>query len=297
MRLYFFAILLTIGSCSKSVDNSFYNFQYTDQAPKKIYRFGVHPLYNPQKIKTLYGPIINSINSKLKDTEVILETSRNYKEFDRKLSLQLLDFALPNPYQTMKSIHSQYEVFGKMGDDQNFKGIILVRKDSYIQNPKDLKGKTICFPAPTALAGSMMPQMYLSQAGLKISDYNVKYLGSQDSAIIGTFNKTCDASGTWPPPWITLQKTQTSLTNEMHIIWETETLPNNGLVNLKGIDKKILEVFKEVFFNLHNDEVGKEILKKLELSKFESANNETYKSIEQYIDKFSKEVRNPKDPV
>ncbi len=39
-----------------------------------------------------------------------------------------------------------------MSDDNNFRGIILVRKDSGIKKLTDLKGKAESFPTPTALA-------------------------------------------------------------------------------------------------------------------------------------------------
>ncbi|MEZ4694041.1 MAG: PhnD/SsuA/transferrin family substrate-binding protein [Aliarcobacter sp.] len=50
------------------------------------------------------------------------------------------------------------KVFAKMGDDENFRGIFLVRKDSGIKNFEDLKGKKISYPAPTALAATILPQ-------------------------------------------------------------------------------------------------------------------------------------------
>jgi len=70
-----------------------------------------------------------------------------------------------------------------MGDDENFRGIILVRKDSAIENVADLKGKAVSYPAPTALAAAMMPQYYLQTHGLDVmNDLDNRYVGSQASS-------------------------------------------------------------------------------------------------------------------
>ena len=44
-----------------------------------------------------------------------------------------------------------------MADDNNFRGIFIVRKDTNIQQVSDIKNKTVSYPAPTALAATMMP--------------------------------------------------------------------------------------------------------------------------------------------
>ena len=72
-----------------------------------------------------------------------LEASRNYASFDKKLYARKFHFALPNPFQTINAIGKGYKVFGKMGDDHNFRGIILVRKDSGIKKVLDLKSGSL----------------------------------------------------------------------------------------------------------------------------------------------------------
>lgn len=46
------------------------------------------------------------------------------------------------------------------GDPKDFKGIFLVRIDSGIKVPADLKGKAVSYPSPTALAACIMPQYF-----------------------------------------------------------------------------------------------------------------------------------------
>lgn len=75
-----------------------------------------------------------------------------------------------------------------MSDDENFRGIILVRKDSGISKVIDLKGRAVSFPAPTALAATMMPQFYMQNNGIDVmNDIEIQYVGSQKSSIMNVF--------------------------------------------------------------------------------------------------------------
>lgn len=221
-----------------------------------------------------------------------LEASRNYAAYDKKLYAGKFHFSLPNPFQTLNAIDIGYRVFAKMGDDKNFRGIILVRKDSGIHQVSDLKGKKVSYPAPTALAATLMPQYYLQTHGVDVTqDLENRYVGSQESAIMNVYLKQTAAGATWPPPWIALAKQRPELKQELSVIWETEPLINNSLVVLPNIPDKIVQQVHDLLVNLHKDERGREILKPMELSRFESAENQSYDVVRQFIDQFSQQVR------
>ena len=259
---------------------------------KKTYIFGIHPLHNPKKLFEVYQPLINYLNANLKDINIILEASTNYDEYDKKLFSGHFDFSLPNPYQTVESTKYGYKIFGKMADDYNFRGIILTRKDSNIKEVKNLKGKSVSYPAPTALAATMLPQQFLHDNGLDINkDIKNLYVGSQESSIMNLFLKESSAAATWPPPWIAFQKERPEIANELEIKWETSSLPNNGLVVKKDIEAILVEQISSLIFNLHETNQGKEILKVMELSKFEKADDKTYESVRIFLDNFEKEIR------
>jgi phosphonate transport system substrate-binding protein len=132
--------------------------------------------------------------------------------YDKKLYDRQFHFALPNPFQTVNSVKHAYIVFAKMSDDENFLGIFLVRKDSHVKTAADLKGHAVSFPAPTALAATMLPQYYLQQEGLDVmNDIDVRYVGSQESSIMNVMLGETIAGATWPPPWIAMSKERPEL--------------------------------------------------------------------------------------
>jgi len=287
-------ILLFIFSGCQKDDKDSYNPSYSD-APKKTmktYLFGIHPLHNPKRLFEIYQPLIDYINSRLRNVELKLEASRNYAAYDKKLFSGYFDYSLPNPYQTVESIKYGYTVFGKMGDDENFRGIILVRKDSNIKSVDDLKGKTVSYPAATALAATIMPQYFLHIHGLNISEDIINsYVGSQESSIMNVYLKKSIAASTWPPPWNAFIKERPEIAKEVEIKWTTKPLLNNGLVVKKGIPKELTTQISNILFNLHTSSIGKKLLEPMELTKFEEANNQTYSKVIDFLLIFEKDVR------
>ena len=232
------------------------------------------------------------MSEKIPSTNFKIEASRNYAAFDKKLYSRKFHFALPNPYQTVNALDLGYVVFGKMADDENFRGIFLVRKDSGINSVVDLKGKAVSFPAPTALAATMMPQYYLQTNGLDVmKDVDIRYVGSQESSIMNVMLGNTVAGATWPPPWRALAKERPELAKELKVIWQTSPLPNNGLIVRDDVDEKISRKVKEIILSLHKHKRGRAWLDKMELSKFEQATDQTYQPVVEFLERFDRTVR------
>jgi phosphonate transport system substrate-binding protein len=258
----------------------------------KVYIVGIHPLHNPKRLFEVYAPIIEFIDQQLPDISLKLEASRNYEEFEKKLYSGHFDFAMPNPYQTIQSLNHGYQVFGKMADDTDFCGIILVRKDSGINQVSDLKGKVVAYPAKTALAATMMPQQYLQTHGLNINtDIENRYVGSQESAIMNVLLGNTAAAATWPVPWKTFSSEFPDKAAQLEVKWRTSSLPNNGWVVRNDIPKNVAEQFANQLFSLQNTIAGQAMLAAVPVSHFEPANSQTYAPVKIFLDNFSKTVR------
>jgi len=259
---------------------------------KKQYIVGIHPLHNPKRLFDIYAPIVDAINAKIPDCEFKLEASRNYEEFEKKLYSGHFDFAMPNPLQTIKSLDHGYRIFGKMADDNEFRGIILVRKDSGIREVGDLKGKTVAYPAKTALAATLMPQYYLHTHGININtDIENRYVGSQESAIMNLLLGHVAAAATWPVPWKAFSAEDPVQAARLEVKWQTEALQNNAWVVRQDIPASLAEQFAGALFSLQDSEDGRKLLAAVPISHFEAANDQTYAPVLAFLKVFSQTVR------
>jgi phosphonate transport system substrate-binding protein len=256
------------------------------------YVFAIHPLHNPKRLMEVYGPIVDRLNARVPGAHFRFEASRNYAEFERKLMQRKIHFALPNPYQTVMCLPKGYRVFGKMGDDHLFCGVILVRTDGGIRRVGDLKGRTISYPAPTALAATLMPQFYLHTHGLDVNrDVRNLYVGSQESSIMNVYLGISAAGATWPVPWLAFQRKHPDLAKHLVLRWQTETLPNNSLVAREDVPSALVRQVAAVLFTLQHDEEGRRFLSEIPISRFEPATESTYEPVKRYLQEFSRRVR------
>lgn len=293
--LVLLALLCAIAGCSGEGGTPGYQPSFGDrpavQRVRPHYVIGVHPLHNPARLFEVYGPIVDRLNARIPEAAFMLEASRNYQDYERKLYAGNFDLALPNPYQTVIAIDRGYRVFGKMGDDEAFRGIVLVRRDSGIREIGDLRGKALSFPAPTALAAALMPQLYLHEQGLPVKDYVQRYVGSQESSIMSAYVGDTAAGVTWPPPWLAFREAHPEKAAAMEVKWQTPPLVNNGLVARRDFPQALLQRVAAELLALHKDEEGRRLLAALPLSHFMPATDADYDVVRDFLHHFDVKVR------
>lgn len=285
--------LMLLVSCGRQEDVA-YQPAFTAK-PKdhvKEYVVGIHPLHNPQRLIEVYGPIVEYISLHIPEAGFRLEASRNYEEFDKKLYAGHFDFAMPNPYETVRSFKHGYRVIAKMGDDEEFRGIIIVRKDSGIREVADLKGKVVSYPAESALAATMMPQYYLHTHGINVNrDIENRYVGSQESSILNVLRGHVAAGATWPLPWRSFGAEHPEMASQLEVKWQTAPLLNNSWVVRQDVPQPIAEKFRAQLLSLGDSQEGQRMLVRLPISRFEPATNDTYHPVVDFLEIFSKDVR------
>ncbi|MDY0189475.1 MAG: PhnD/SsuA/transferrin family substrate-binding protein [Desulfuromonas sp.] len=295
MRVVFwvaFVIMLVGCEQGSTAKTAAPQFSVTAPVTEQIAIFAIHPLHNPERMFRVYGPLIDYLNHNISGVTIRLEASRNYAAFNKKLYARQPEFALPNPYQTVNALKHGYHVIAKMGDDNKFAGIILVRRDSNINQVSDLKGKKVSYPARTALAACMMPQFYLYTHGLDINqDIENVYVGSQESSIMNVVLGYVAAGSTWSMPWETFQEEHPDLAQKLELKWATDQLINNAVVARDDIAPELSQQVAQLLVNLHTSAEGRAILAPMPLSCFELANDQNYQVIADFLRTFSKNVR------
>ncbi|MCK9413067.1 MAG: phosphate/phosphite/phosphonate ABC transporter substrate-binding protein [Prolixibacteraceae bacterium] len=289
----FMVMVLIFSGCKPKPQTSGPKYgEFPVRQTNPVYHFAIHPLYNPVKMIESYEPLMDYLNGKLKGAQLTLEASRDYFNFEQKLKGSKPEFLLPNPWQTLQAIQSGYTVIAMAGAPTDFKGLIIVRKDGGIRKPSDLKGKSISYPSPTALAACIMPQYLLHSFGINVNhDIENKYVGSQESSIMNVFLKITAAGATWPPPWRIFQKDHPEEASALKVIWETESLINNSVMARNDIPASIRDQVQKYLFGLHETEPGRSMLFKMETSCFLPASNKDYEVVQVYVERFEKEIR------
>lgn len=290
-------ILILAGCSPQSEDKA---LQYSDAPPKSaltIYRFAVHPLHNPEMLTQVYQPLIDHLNRQLQGARLELEAARDYQVYEAKFRARGPAFLLPNPWQTLEAQKVGYRVIAMAGNAEDFKGVFIVRKDSGIDRPTDLKGKVVSYPSPTALAAAIMPQYYLHSQGIDVNrDIVNVYVGSQESSIMNAYIGKSSAAATWTLPWRLFQRDHPTEAAQLKLVWETPPLMNNSVMVRDDVPAAVREAIRQALLGLAQTAQGQAVLAGMETAGFHEATDASYDRVRDYIARFEKEVRPVEQP-
>lgn len=258
-----------------------------------VRRVLVHPLHNPVKLFEVYEPWVDDLGQQVGGGQPWkLEASANYASFEAKLGLGAFALALPNPLQTLAAIDAGHSVLGTAGADDDFRGLILVRRDSPLATLADLRGRMVAYPAPTALAATLLPQWMMWQAGVHpLRDARAHYVVSQESALINLAQGLADAAATWPIPWRAFQREQPALAASLRVLAASEPLVNNSIVAHRSLPMDLVQGVRAHLVHLHRRPEGAALLARMGMPRFFPATAATYEPVRRFIRAFEANVR------
>ena len=295
LRLAFMlAVLGLLGGCSKEAPVAEIRYESKPASTEGLqhYTFLIHPLYNPQLLHQKYQPVMDYLAKQVPGAVFDLETANDYADFERKLKAGKAEFALPNPYHAVVAQDWSYHVIARMGDDSVFKGIFIVRKDSPIRVPTDLKGKVVAYPAPTALAAAMMPQLYLQQHGVDVlKEISNIYVGTHNSSIMNAYLKQSAASATWPAAWNAFQQSNPAEAAELRVIWETPILIQNAIVARNDVPVELGNKVQHLLTTLQDSEEGRSLLSGIDTKSFVASSNQDFEVVRRFLKEYKAAVQ------
>jgi phosphonate transport system substrate-binding protein len=157
-------------------------------------RFGVYIRAKPTTMVEIYRPILNALESRMNQelrepVRIKMHVAKTYEEGIEDLVAGRVDFSQLGPvsyvYAKQQNPGISILVIEAEGGQKVREGIICVHRDSPIQSPYDLKGKTFAFGDELSTTGRYLPQAYLLQHHIKASDLRqYEYLGRHDK--VGT---------------------------------------------------------------------------------------------------------------
>ena len=261
-------------------------------AHEVVYYFAVNPFHNPVKMGEAYQPLVEELNKTLSGLTLELEASRDMTQFEQKVKSRQPEVIRPNPWQTLLAIQSGYHVVAMEGAAEDFKGLIIVRKDSDIVRPVDLKGRSVSYPSPTSFSACIMPQYFLQMNGVNVmTEIDNHYVGSQESSIMNVYLKLTTAGATWPLSWRAFVKEHPAEAAELKVIWETESLINSSIMVRNDVQDRLQAGLVNFLFQLDRSGKGRTILENIGIDRYRPASDRDYDVVRKYVVEFERIVR------
>lgn len=274
-------LLLACDSRHEPVQGPLYG---THPDARPVLRLAVHPLHNPKHLLRTYQPLIDHLQAQLPDYQFELEASRDYASYERKIEARAPALLLPNPLQTLTAIDRGYTVVAMAGDPEDFRGVLLVPVDSPIRHLRELKGRRVSFPAPTALAAAIMPQRLMRSHGLQPGrDVELLYVGSQESSMVAAIQGLSDAASTWLQPWHDFQLDQPQAASRLRVLAITPPLVNNAVMVRDDLPVALRADLTQALLGMHFDARLQPVLSAARIRRFNPATNATYQVVADYL--------------
>ncbi len=252
------------------------------------YVFGVFPIMNAVTISGVYQPIIDAINRETRGFTLRLETSRDFPAFETKLREHKLDIAVTNPLQTLPAEGMGYRIFAKFGCDDKFRGIVVARRDSGVKTVKDLRGKAVSFPSPTAWA-TIMTKILLKKEGLNVeTEAQPKYVGSLDSAIMNVYSGLAAAGASILLRWEGMKAQRPEVTSALEIKWMAPPVGNLAFMAGNNIPEDHVKAIARVLFDLGKSEAGRAILSPTDCPEVRPANAKTFDPVRHAVAEYQR---------
>lgn len=237
-----------------------------------IYTFGIVPQQSATKLAKLWGPILQRIGNQ-SGIRIQFATAPDIPTFEQRLSEGVYDFAYMNPYHfTVFNKQPGYQALVK-AKDKRIKGIIVVRKDSPIENLEQLNNSDMAFPAPAAFAASILTRSHLAAIGVKIRPH---YVSSHDSVYLTVAKDLYVAGG---GVMRTFNNMDSSTRDKLRILWTTDGYTPHAIAFHPRVATEIGDTVRKNLISLAEDPEGKALLKNIRLKSFTVANNSDWDDV------------------
>ncbi len=170
-----------------------YSSTTLSETPVRL-NFGVYSSNKPSAMVRIFQPTLRALEKRMteklgKPVDVRLQIAKDYDQGISHLTTGKVDFSRfgPSSYIEARRVNEDLSILAmeSINSEKVFYGIIAVHKDSNINSPEQLKGRSFAFGDEGSTIGRFLSQLYLEQQGIRaanLSDYD--YLGRHDK--VGT---------------------------------------------------------------------------------------------------------------
>lgn len=172
-----------------------------------------------------------------------------------------------------------------------FKGEILVRSDSDMQELTDLKGKKIATLSANSASGYIYPVAELKDAGVDpVTECTLTTVNDIPSEITAVLNGQQDACFVFEGARNVFANSfpDNDLFADLRVLYLTEgDIPNDAIAVQPDMDQDMKDKIKETFLNMANDEEGAEAMSMWSHLGYTEVDESAYDTIEEYTEKAS----------
>jgi len=239
-------------------------------AEEKVYKVGIVPQFEARRLHSIWRPILNYLEKETKYKFEIMG-SPSIPDFESEFMQGDFDFAYMNPYHLVLANESQGYKPLLRDVGRTLYGVLVVKKDSQINEVSQLDGQVLAFPAPNALGASLQMRQELNDIfKIKILP---RYVKTHDSVYLNVLLGEAIAGGGVQK---TLNRQRPEFKEALKIIHKTKPVAPHPLSVHPRVPEEVSKVVKSAFLKLSQTLEGKNLLAKIPMKKVGEASMDDY---------------------
>ncbi|MGD8641827.1 MAG: phosphate/phosphite/phosphonate ABC transporter substrate-binding protein [Gammaproteobacteria bacterium] len=236
--------------------------------------FGFLPVESPVALFKRFAPLRDYLSMQIQ-IKIRMETAKNFTEFVKRTRQRRYDLVFTAPHMALYALEQQnYEAAATFA--KPLKSVIVVRKNSAIQNIAALEGKTIATPPESAIV-TLVGKRYLQENALTAIRYRVtrthnaaysSVLGQEtDAAIISNFIAKKAIANNLP----------------LKIVGQSDPFPGIGILVAKDLPDSIKQHIKTSLWGMKDLPHGKKILREIAQPGYVKATRLQFEKLRPYV--------------
>jgi phosphonate transport system substrate-binding protein len=241
-------------------------------ANQESFTFGIVPQQSASRLAKIWAPVFAYLGQRA-GMGLKFHTAPNIPSFERRVAAGDYDFAYMNPYHyTVFSREPGYRAFAK-AKGKRIKGILVARKDSPIQSPRELDDETLAFPAPAAFAASVLTRAFLTREGIT---FTPKYVSSHDSVYRTVAKGLYPAGG---GVLRTFNSVDPEVRERLRVLWTTQGYTPHAFSAHPRVPAHAVERLVQAMVEMNENEEGRTLLTTLSVMGFEVAQDSDWNDV------------------
>ena len=234
--------------------------------------FGIVPQQAASKLAHKWTPLMEKL-SKETGLRIVFKTAPTIPDFESRLYGGEYDIAYMNPYHYVTfSKKPGYRAFAKQKDKQ-LKGILVVRKDSPVEDLVDLDSGQLAFPSPAAFAASIITRAKLAQMQIR---FTPRYVESHDSVYRSVAKGLFPAGG---GVMRTFNNMEPEIRDQLRVLWTSEGYTPHAFAAHPDLPGEIVRRISDAMLALADSEEGRVLLDALAFNAIENAEDADWNDI------------------
>ena len=234
---------------------------------------GVSPQQSAGHLAEQWVPLLEEVGKRL-GFVLTFRTAANEGQFESRVLAGEYDvvYASPVVYLAAAKKLGAQAVARQRQDEQ---GVLVVRTDSLLHGPADLRDRAVAFPAASAYGASVLTQAELYRQGVVIY---ARYQVSDASVIRAVEEGWVDAGGVSARALANLPAETRS---QLRVILSTRHFPAYPLFVLPRLGAARIAHLQAVLLSLDDDEAGRAVLARASFLGVALTDDQTYDSVRQ----------------